>query len=85
MFIVHCEIKVQMQILIFIGFPQVGYLITQLLSCDQRVPFFSDRVVEFSSESDMQRAIDKLDGSDLNGKKIKLVEERRGGGGGRRR
>ena len=30
----------------------------------------------------MRRAVDKLDSSDLNGKKIKLVEERRGGGGG---
>lgn len=40
------------------------------------------RVVEFSSESDMRRAVDKLDNTELNGKKIKLVEERRGGGGG---
>ncbi|XP_052768774.1 serine-arginine protein 55-like isoform X1 [Mya arenaria] len=42
-------------------------------------------VVEFSTESDMLRAIDKLDSSDINGKKIKLVEEGRGGRGGGRR
>lgn len=30
----------------------------------------------------MNRAIEKLDGTDINGKKIRLVEERRGGGGG---
>ncbi|WAR20445.1 hypothetical protein MAR_002283 [Mya arenaria] len=39
-------------------------------------------VVEFSSESDMMRAIDKMDNTDINGKKIKLVEEGRGGRGG---
>lgn len=32
--------------------------------------------------SDMTRALEKLDGTDINGKKIRLVEERRGGGGG---
>lgn len=41
-------------------------------------------VVEFSSESDMNRAIEKLDESDINGKKIRLVPERKGGGGGGR-
>ena len=40
------------------------------------------RVVEFTSESDMNRAMEKLDGTDINGKKIRMVEERRGGGGG---
>jgi len=39
-------------------------------------------VCEFTSESDMNRACEKLDGTDINGKKIRLVEERRGGGGG---
>ncbi|XP_052269118.1 serine-arginine protein 55-like isoform X2 [Dreissena polymorpha] len=39
-------------------------------------------VVEFTSESDMQRAIDKLDNTEINGKKIKLIEEGRGGGRG---
>ncbi|XP_053405312.1 probable splicing factor, arginine/serine-rich 1 [Mercenaria mercenaria] len=39
-------------------------------------------VVEFTSESDMNRAVEKLDGTDINGKKIRMVEERRGGGGG---
>lgn len=39
-------------------------------------------VVEFTSMADMTRALEKLDGTDINGKKIRLVEERRGGGGG---
>ncbi|KAL4238747.1 serine arginine-rich splicing factor [Mactra antiquata] len=39
-------------------------------------------VCEFTSESDMNRAIEKLDGTDINGKKIRIIEERRGGGGG---
>jgi hypothetical protein len=30
----------------------------------------------------MNRAVEKLDGTDINGKKIRMVEERRGGGGG---
>ncbi|XP_045201045.1 serine-arginine protein 55-like [Mercenaria mercenaria] len=50
-------------------------------------------VVDCTTESDMLRALDKLDGMDINGKKIRLIEERRssssggggGGGGGRGR
>lgn len=34
--------------------------------------------VEFSSYKDLQRAIDKLDGTELNGRRIKLFEDRRG-------
>jgi len=48
----------------------------------------NEGVVEFASHSDMKAAMDKLDGSELNGRKIKLVEERsrgRGGGSGGRR
>lgn len=42
-------------------------------------------VVEFSSRSDMQNALDKLDGTEINGRRIELREEKgRGGGGGRR-
>ena len=33
-------------------------------------------VVEFSSYSDMKRAMDKLDGTEINGRKIKLTEDR---------
>lgn len=36
----------------------------------------NEGVIEFRSESDLRRAIDKLDGTDINGRKIRLVEER---------
>lgn len=39
--------------------------------------FFS--VVEFASYSDMKNAIDKLDDSELNGRRVRLVEDRRRG------
>jgi arginine/serine-rich splicing factor 4/5/6 len=42
----------------------------------------NEGVVEFASESDMMKAIDTLDDTDLNGRKIKLVEDRAMGGGG---
>ena len=43
-------------------------------------------VVEFTNSSDMKYAMEKLDGTEINGKKIKLCEDRaRGGGGGGRR
>lgn len=35
------------------------------------------RVVEFASHSDMKNAIEKLDGTDLNGRKLKLYEDRK--------
>ncbi|KAG7272742.1 hypothetical protein CRUP_031066, partial [Coryphaenoides rupestris] len=35
------------------------------------------RVVEFASRSDMKNAINKLDGTDLNGRKLKIFEDRR--------
>jgi len=37
-------------------------------------------VVEFGSRSDMHYALDKLDGTELDGRRIKLVEEGRGRG-----
>lgn len=37
----------------------------------------NEGVVEFSSHSDMKNAIDKLDGTDLNGRKLKLYEDRK--------
>lgn len=40
----------------------------------------NEGVVEFISRSDMEAAIDKLDGSDLSGRKIKLSEDDRSGG-----
>uniref|UniRef100_A0A8C2WA41 Serine and arginine rich splicing factor 6a n=1 Tax=Cyclopterus lumpus TaxID=8103 RepID=A0A8C2WA41_CYCLU len=35
----------------------------------------NEGVIEFRSQSDMKRAIDKLDGTDINGRKIRLVAE----------
>ena len=32
-------------------------------------------IVEFGSRSDMEWALDKLDGSELDGRKIRLMEE----------
>lgn len=40
------------------------------------------RLVEFADKDGMRYALDKLDGEELDGKKIRLVEEKRGGGGG---
>lgn len=42
------------------------------------------RVVEFASASDMKTAIEKLDDTELNGRRIRLVEDKRRNGGGRR-
>lgn len=36
----------------------------------------NEGVIEFRSYSDMKRAMDKLDGTDINGRKIRLVEDR---------
>ncbi|CAK6976369.1 hypothetical protein E3U43_014205 [Scomber scombrus] len=36
----------------------------------------NEGVIEFRSQSDMKRALDKLDGTDINGRKIRLVEDR---------
>ncbi|XP_012694020.1 serine and arginine rich splicing factor 6b [Clupea harengus] len=36
----------------------------------------NEGVIEFRSHSDMKRALDKLDGTDINGRKIRLVEDR---------
>uniref|UniRef100_A0A3B3WQ14 RRM domain-containing protein n=1 Tax=Poecilia mexicana TaxID=48701 RepID=A0A3B3WQ14_9TELE len=36
----------------------------------------NEGVIEFRSHSDMKRAMDKLDGTDINGRKIRLVEDR---------
>lgn len=33
--------------------------------------------MEFASSSDMKSALDKLDGSELNGRRIKLIEDRK--------
>ncbi|XP_077433378.1 serine/arginine-rich splicing factor 6-like [Vanacampus margaritifer] len=36
----------------------------------------NEGVIEFRNQSDMKRAIDKLDGTDINGRKIRLVPDR---------
>ncbi|PIO09347.1 hypothetical protein AB205_0055640 [Aquarana catesbeiana] len=36
-----------------------------------------EKVVEFASYNDMKNAIDKLDGTELSGRKIKLTEDRK--------
>ncbi|CAJ1085567.1 hypothetical protein E3U43_014205 [Xyrichtys novacula] len=36
----------------------------------------NEGVIEFRSHSDMKRALEKLDGTDINGRKIRLVEDR---------
>uniref|UniRef100_A0A8C6M5F4 Serine and arginine rich splicing factor 6b n=1 Tax=Nothobranchius furzeri TaxID=105023 RepID=A0A8C6M5F4_NOTFU len=36
----------------------------------------NEGVIEFRSYSDMKRAMDKLDGTDINGRKIRLVEDK---------
>ncbi|XP_015220147.2 serine/arginine-rich splicing factor 6 isoform X2 [Lepisosteus oculatus] len=36
----------------------------------------NEGVIEFRSYSDMRRALEKLDGTDINGRKIRLVEDR---------
>ncbi|KAG5885565.1 hypothetical protein JTB14_003764 [Gonioctena quinquepunctata] len=45
----------------------------------------NEGVVEFISYSDMKNAIDKLHDTEINGRRIKVFEDRRGGGGGGRR
>lgn len=35
------------------------------------------RVVEFASYSDMKSALEKLDGTELNGRRIRLTEDHR--------
>lgn len=45
----------------------------------------NEGVVEFASYSDLKTAIEKLDGTDLNGRRIKLVEDKDSGRRGSRR
>ena len=40
---------------------------------------------EFGSHKDLQTALDKLDGTELNGRRIKLIEEKSGRGRSRSR
>ena len=40
-------------------------------------PINIPRVVEFASRSDMKNAISKLNGTDLNGRKLKIFEDHR--------
>jgi len=34
------------------------------------------RVVEFATYSEMRRAIDKLDNTELNGRRVRLIEDK---------
>lgn len=34
-------------------------------------------MIEFAHKSDMKRALEKMDGKEMNGKRIKLMEERK--------
>ena len=34
------------------------------------------RIIEFATYSDMKNALDKLDNTEINGRRIKLVEDR---------
>lgn len=47
--------------------------------------FGARSVVEFATSSDMRNAIDKLDDTDLNGRRIRLTEDRPKSGRGRGR
>ena len=40
------------------------------------------RIVEYATREDMKSALRQLDGAELNGRKLRLTEERGGGGGG---
>ncbi len=39
---------------------------------------YTSRVVEYANYDDMKNAMKKLDGSELNGRKLRLVEDYRG-------
>lgn len=41
----------------------------------------NEGVVEFATHADMRNALEKLDNTELNGRRIRLTEDRRGGGG----
>lgn len=45
----------------------------------------NEGVVEFATYTDMKNALDKLDDTEVNGRRIRLVEDRRHGGGNARR
>ena len=38
--------------------------------------FLFSRVVEFATHADMKNALDKLDDTEINGRRIRLVEDR---------
>ena len=46
--------------------------------------FRNEGVVEFASYNDVKNVIEKLDGKELNGRAIKIVDDSRGGGSKRR-
>ena len=42
--------------------------------CDSYLDHFFSSTLEFASKRDMKNAIRKLDGTELNGKRIKMVD-----------
>lgn len=51
--------------------------------CDAHNMRRNEAIVEFASSSDMRHAIEKLDNTELGGRRIRLIEDRRSGRGGR--
>jgi len=47
-------------------------------------PRQGEGIVEFGDRRGLEYAMDKLDNTELDGRRIKLIEEKRGGGGGGR-
>jgi len=47
-----------------------------LIRWPSQVCFMAHRVVEFATYSEMRRAIDKLDNTELNGRRVRLIEDK---------
>lgn len=47
----------------------------QSVNTNLRLFFYFSRIVEFASYSDVKNALEKLSGTELNGRKIRVVEE----------
>ena len=68
-----------------------GYVIVYLLfpciweDCETIFVYLKIRIIEFQSYSDMKNALERLDDTEINGRRIKLVEDRSKGSSGRRR
>lgn len=51
-----------------------AFFLKLILFTNLYVLFYTTRVVEFASYSDLKNAIEKLSGKEINGRKIKLIE-----------